>query len=96
VSATTVAVRCSNNAECTSSKHFIDCPQLPDAERAERYKGQYETAFKRVSTYNRILKRYLTDIELWRGKFREVKHENNKLRQRLYQREHPPQTESEG
>ena len=86
-------VRCSSAVECESREHVIDCPMLPDSQRAERYKGLYKGMLDRANVGRIQRERLSKEIEFWRGKFREVKHENNKLRRKLSKSKNAETTE---
>lgn len=73
-------IRCTSDIECSANGHSIDCPKVPDIERAERYKGLYNGALASLHRQSKVFTRYREQITFWQGKFNMVAHENNKLR----------------
>ena len=71
-------------------KHGIECSQVTAEERAQRWQESYQMLYDRErktqSRHNAAITRWHEQVTLWQGKFQAVKHENNKLRNKLYQR----------
>jgi len=74
--------------------HFALCPNI-DFEEAKKqlktYFEEYQKTHEIISTAaarrNGLIGRLRNSVELWRGKFLVVKHENNHLRKKLNQQQ---------
>lgn len=60
-----------------------DCPAMTDEERKLIVKHFFDCEKNNTKSFYAVRSRLLEQVEFWRGKFREVKHENNKLRRRI-------------
>lgn len=67
--------------------HSHDCESGTIEARIERWKRWGEYFIGKSDRLERVIKRQNELAQMWQGKYAIVKHENNKLRQRLwYQR----------
>ena len=64
-------------------RHVLDCSWQSYAGAIDGMMGYYQAWIDQSNANNRIRR----DVTLWEGKYRIVKHENNKLRKRLYEKE---------
>lgn len=80
-------------------KHGIECSQVTTEERAERWQQSYQMLYdrerKNQSRFNLGAQKWHEQVTFWQGKFQAVKHENNKLRNKLYKTRNTPERETE-
>lgn len=75
--------------QCPSCKHFaqhhsLDCDTLSVEEQLEKYKDAYNRSCANERRTNQWAVKAHEQTVLWMGKYRLVKHENNKLRTKIY------------
>lgn len=75
--------------ECGSydnERHHPYCSKASDEQKIRGYLDYYEAWLRENAERNKMYTRLSKDITFWQGKYRIVKHENNKLRKALYQK----------
>lgn len=71
-------------------RHSPTCSKNTYQDLQQHIKDMQHAHSRFQSHFNDVRERLNQLIERWQGKFLAVKHENNKLRNALYQRQNPP------
>jgi hypothetical protein len=75
---------CEECGSYDSENHHPKCGKKSDEEKIREFSYYYEVWLDTNDQLIKLIKKRAEEITFWQGKYRMVKHENNKLRRKLY------------